>query len=141
MRAGASARSKAGCSSTVAAFAMIDSFKEKKTSHSFSDAERNTFFSFGQALFCMPAMLRLKDWKMLKKKSAKGPGRLSAEEAAAVPDRLMDAAFLLFSRKGYADTSMEEIARTANASTKTIYSRYANKSELLKAVVERIITR
>ncbi|HXS07607.1 MAG TPA: TetR/AcrR family transcriptional regulator [Rhizomicrobium sp.] len=78
---------------------------------------------------------------MLKKKSAKGPGRLSAEEAAAVPDRLMDAAFLLFSRKGYADTSMEEIARTANASTKTIYSRYANKSELLKAVVERIITR
>ena len=77
---------------------------------------------------------------MLKKKSSKGPGRLSAEAAAAVPDRLMDAAFLLFSHKGYADTSMEEIARAANASTKTIYSRYANKSELLKAVVERIIT-
>src|SRR5262245_47913557 len=78
---------------------------------------------------------------MLKKKSSKGPGRLSAEDAAAVPDRLMDAAFSLFSRKGYADTSMEEIARTANASTKTIYSRYANKSVLLKAVVERIIAR
>jgi len=79
-----------------------------------------------------------------KKKSRvgpSGPGRLSAEAAAAVPDRLMDAAFSLFSRNGYADTSMEEIARTANASTKTIYSRYANKGELLKAVVERLIAR
>src|SRR5215472_3202547 len=79
-----------------------------------------------------------------KKKSRvgpSGPGRLSAEAAAAVPDRLMDAAFGLFSRKGYADTSMEEIAKAANASTKTIYSRYANKAELLKAVVERLISR
>lgn len=82
---------------------------------------------------------------MLKKKAPKaprgGPGRLSAEAAAALPDRLMDAAFTLFSSKGYADTSMEEIARTAGASTKTIYSRYANKSELLKAVVVRLIAR
>jgi AcrR family transcriptional regulator len=53
----------------------------------------------------------------------------------------MDAAFQLFSRQGYADTSMEEIAKTAQASTKTIYSRYANKAELLKAVVERVIAR
>ena len=79
--------------------------------------------------------------KPKKKPASNGPGRLSAEAAAAVPDRLMDAAFGLFSRQGYADTSMEEIARTANASTKTIYSRYANKAELLKAVVQRIITR
>ena len=78
---------------------------------------------------------------MPKKKGTSGPGRLSAEAAAAVPDRLMDAAFGLFSRQGYADTSMEEIAKAANASTKTIYSRYANKGELLKAVVERLITR
>src|SRR6185437_4911222 len=79
--------------------------------------------------------------KKSRKSATSGPGRLSAEAAAAVPDRLMDAAFQLFSRKGYADTSMEEIARTAQASTKTIYSRYANKGELLKAVVERIIAR
>lgn len=79
--------------------------------------------------------------KKTRKAVSSGPGRLSAEAAAAVPDRLMDAAFQLFSRKGYADTSMEEIARTAQASTKTIYSRYANKTELLKAVVERIISR
>jgi hypothetical protein len=40
---------------------MTDPFKEKEIYHSFDEAERNTFFSFGQALFCMPAMLRLRD--------------------------------------------------------------------------------
>ena len=79
--------------------------------------------------------------KKTRKAAPSGPGRLSADAVAALPDRLMDAAFALFSRKGYADTSMEEIAKTANASTKTIYSRYANKAELLKAVVERLIAR
>ena len=79
--------------------------------------------------------------KKTRKAMSSGPGRLSAEATAALPDRLMDAAFALFSRKGYADTSMEEIAKSANASTKTIYARYANKGELLKAVVERLIAR
>lgn len=69
------------------------------------------------------------------------PGRLSAEDAARLPDRLMDAAFGLFSANGYAATTMEEIARAAGASTKTLYSRYANKGELLVAVVNRIIER
>ena len=79
--------------------------------------------------------------KKARKAVSSGPGRLSAEATAALPDRLMDAAFNLFSRKGYADTSMEEIAKSANASTKTIYARYANKGDLLKAVVERLIAR
>lgn len=79
--------------------------------------------------------------KTAKKPARTGPGRLSAEASAALPDRLMDAAFLLFSARGYADTSMEEIARAAGASTKTLYSRYDNKAELLKAVVERLIAR
>jgi TetR/AcrR family transcriptional repressor of mexJK operon len=123
---------------------MTDPSKEKKTSHSFNGGERNTFFSFGQSVILHASHASLKGLKMKKKPEKpvpSGPGRLSAEAAAAVPDRLMDAAFGLFSRQGYADTSMEEIARAANASTKTIYSRYANKSELLKAVVERIIAR
>ena len=79
--------------------------------------------------------------KKARKAVSSGPGRLSAEATAALPNRLMDAAFNLFSRKGYADTSMEEIAKSANASTKTIYARYANKGDLLKAVVERLIAR
>lgn len=81
---------------------------------------------------------------MAKKKSAKprgGPGRLSAEEAAKLPDRLLDAAFKLFSERGYGDTSMEQIARLAGASTKTLYARYPDKATVLQAVVDRIIER
>ncbi len=70
-----------------------------------------------------------------------GPGRLSAEELAGLPDRLMDAALALFNAQGYSDTTMEQIAKKAGASTKTLYSRYANKAELVKAVVSRLVER
>lgn len=66
-----------------------------------------------------------------------GPGRLSAEDAAELPDRLLDAAFVLFTEQGFAGASMDNIAKRAGASTKTLYSRYANKAELLEAVVRR----
>jgi AcrR family transcriptional regulator len=69
------------------------------------------------------------------------PGRLSAEQAAELPDRLLDAALSLFTERGYGDTTMEQIAKRAGASTKTIYSRYANKAEILRAVVTRIVER
>ncbi|HVZ99614.1 MAG TPA: TetR/AcrR family transcriptional regulator [Caulobacterales bacterium] len=79
---------------------------------------------------------------MAKKLERKiGPGRLSAEETAQLPTRLLDAAFKLFMQKGYAATSMEQIAREAGASTKTIYSRFANKGEILRAVVHRMVER
>ncbi|HVY86979.1 MAG TPA: TetR/AcrR family transcriptional regulator [Caulobacterales bacterium] len=70
-----------------------------------------------------------------------GPGRLSAEETAQLPDRLLDAAFKLFMQKGYASTSMEQIAKEAGASTKTIYSRFPSKAEILRTVVRRMVER
>jgi len=83
---------------------------------------------------------------MQKKKPAKaptkpkgGPGRLTAEEAARLPDRLLDAALELFNAQGYAGTSMEQIARRAGASTKTLYARFADKPAVVQAVVNRII--
>jgi AcrR family transcriptional regulator len=81
---------------------------------------------------------------MPKKKAAKprgGPGRLSAEDAARLPDRLLDAALELFNERTFADTTMEQIARRAGASTKTLYARYADKADLVQAVVNRIIER
>jgi AcrR family transcriptional regulator len=77
-----------------------------------------------------------------KKKSAKtrgGPGRLSAEDAARLPDRLLDAALELFNERTFAETTMEQIARRAGASTKTLYARYADKAAVVEAVVDRII--
>src|SRR5438046_2987153 len=81
---------------------------------------------------------------MAKKKLAKprgGPGRLSAEDAAKLPDRLLDAALELFSEHTFADTSMEQIARQGGAYTKTLYARYADKAQVLQAVINRIIDR
>jgi len=66
-------------------------------------------------------------------------GRLPASEAAQIPDRLLDAAMLLFTETGYAGTTMEAIARQAGASSKTVYSRYANKEQVLAALVKRLL--
>lgn len=76
-----------------------------------------------------------------KKRPSLGPGRLSAEDAAELPDRLLDAAFLLFTEQGFAGATMDGIAKRAGASTKTLYSRFANKSEILEAVVRRNVQR
>ena len=81
---------------------------------------------------------------MIRKKSAKprgGPGRLSAEDAAKLPDRLLDAALEVFNEKNFADATMEQIARRAGASTKTLYARYADKAAVVEAVVHRIVER
>jgi AcrR family transcriptional regulator len=68
---------------------------------------------------------------MRKKASAArgGPGRLSAQDAAKLSDR------------GFADSTMEQVARQAGASTKTLYARYGDKAELLQAVINRIMER
>jgi AcrR family transcriptional regulator len=81
---------------------------------------------------------------MAKRKATKargGPGRLSAEDAAKLPDRLLDAALALFNERTFADTTMEQIARRAGASTKTLYARYADKAEMVEAVVNRLVER
>lgn len=67
----------------------------------------------------------------------RGAGRPSAEEAAQLEDRLLDAAQDLFLTKGFKDTTVGEIARAAGSSTQTIYSRYPSKAEVLRAVVIR----
>jgi AcrR family transcriptional regulator len=80
--------------------------------------------------------------KNTKKAPDKGPGRpgrLSAEQTAELPDRLLDAAHRVFDREGFSAATMEEVAREAGASTKTLYSRYANKGELARALAIRMV--
>jgi TetR/AcrR family transcriptional regulator, mexJK operon transcriptional repressor len=76
-----------------------------------------------------------------KKRARLGPGRLSAENTEALPDRLMDAAFALFTKAGFEGATMDAIAKKAGASTKTLYSRFSSKSEILEAVVRRNVQR
>ncbi len=66
-------------------------------------------------------------------------GRPSSQEAEQIDARLLDVAATLFMANGYAETTIEKIARAARASTKTIYSRYDNKAEVLAAVIKRLI--
>lgn len=76
-----------------------------------------------------------------KRRPRIGPGRLSAEAAAELPDRLLDAAFIQFTEHGFAGATMDQIAKRAGASTKTLYSRFDNKSEILEAVILRNVQR
>ena len=79
--------------------------------------------------------------KTTKTRKRRHTGRLPAAEAAQIPERLLDAATVLFTKAGYARTSMEAIAKQAGASSKTIYSRFASKEEMLQAVVKRLFDR
>jgi AcrR family transcriptional regulator len=53
--------------------------------------------------------------------------------------RILDAASRLFLERGYADTAMPEIARTAGVSVQTVYKAFANKATLLKTVFDRSV--
>ena len=79
--------------------------------------------------------------KSAKRVARPGPGRLSAEGAAGLMDRLLDAAHALFNKQGFSETTIDQIAKEAGASTKTIYTRFANKGEIMQAVVHRLVER
>jgi TetR/AcrR family transcriptional regulator, mexJK operon transcriptional repressor len=67
-------------------------------------------------------------------------GRPTKEEAEKIEGKILDAAAALFFSEGYGATSVEEIARRARISKRTFYARYANKPDIFRAVVRRIIS-
>jgi TetR/AcrR family transcriptional regulator, mexJK operon transcriptional repressor len=56
-------------------------------------------------------------------------------------DFLLDIAAELFLQKGFEATSVGEIARRAHASKETFYSKFTNKNELFRAVINRLTDR
>ncbi|MGE3649016.1 MAG: TetR/AcrR family transcriptional regulator [Reyranellaceae bacterium] len=74
-----------------------------------------------------------------RRRRPRGPGRLSAEDSARLPERLLDAAQAVFIEQGYTRATIDAIARAAGASRKTIYARYAGKDEILAAVFQRLL--
>lgn len=73
-----------------------------------------------------------------KKRRAR-PGRPTMAEAAQLETRLVDAAQAMFTKEGYARTTMDAVARTAGVTRKTLYARYANKEALLDAMIQRLL--
>ncbi|MCO5101238.1 MAG: TetR/AcrR family transcriptional regulator [Burkholderiaceae bacterium] len=66
---------------------------------------------------------------------AGGGPRRWARRKDARPGELLEAALALFVDRGFAATRLEDVARRAGVSKGTLYLYYANKEELLKAVV------
>lgn len=51
---------------------------------------------------------------------------------------ILSAALQLFESKGYLDTSMEEIAETADVARGTLYNHFENKAEVLLALTDSV---
>jgi TetR/AcrR family transcriptional regulator, mexJK operon transcriptional repressor len=66
-------------------------------------------------------------------------GRPSRERAEQLADHILDAATDLFLSHGYGVTSIEEVARRARVSKRTLYHRFEDKEALFAAVVHRIV--
>ncbi|MGD8914402.1 MAG: TetR/AcrR family transcriptional regulator [Candidatus Thiodiazotropha sp.] len=63
------------------------------------------------------------------------PPRAGRPKSEAKAEAIMDAAAKLFLSQGFQGTSMDAVAKQAGVSKQTVYSHYANKEELFKAVI------
>ncbi|WP_336632674.1 MULTISPECIES: TetR/AcrR family transcriptional regulator [unclassified Microbacterium] len=64
--------------------------------------------------------------------------RASAADAARTARRVLDAATELFADRGFADVSLDDIARTAGVTRGAVYHHFGTKSALFSAVAERL---
>ena len=55
----------------------------------------------------------------------------------ASTELILDAAVVEFERHGFRRVALDDVARRAGVSRTTIYRRFANKDELVGAVIER----
>ncbi len=65
-------------------------------------------------------------------------GRPRRDEAEKTATRILDTAAELFAARGYAATSVEQVAAACSAGKDTIYRRFPSKSALFSAVVARM---
>lgn len=52
-------------------------------------------------------------------------------------NRILDAAFQLFSERGFSETSMRDIAKKVDIKAASLYNHFTGKQELLDALIER----
>jgi AcrR family transcriptional regulator len=61
----------------------------------------------------------------------------SSDKSEILTEHLLDIAASFFLEKGYAGSSVSQIARHAHASKESFYSRYPTKEDLFRAVIRR----
>ena len=62
-----------------------------------------------------------------------------SEHVAKTRERILDAAFELFSKRGARATTMNEVARQADVSPTTVANHFPTHQSLIAAVVARVI--
>lgn len=63
----------------------------------------------------------------------------SLDEGPVLQDQILKSASLLFYERGYAETSIRDIANSVGISSSTMYHHFANKQDVLHAVVSRFM--
>jgi TetR/AcrR family transcriptional repressor of mexJK operon len=66
-------------------------------------------------------------------------GRPRPEDVTAIENKLVDVALDEFLRHGYGGTSMNQIVKVAEVSKTTLYSRFASKEQLFRAIIHQQI--
>ena len=67
--------------------------------------------------------------------------RRTKEDAALTRETVLDAALAVFSRQGYAATTLDHIAQEAGVTRGAIYWHFGGKAELYNALVEERFAR
>jgi TetR/AcrR family transcriptional regulator, mexJK operon transcriptional repressor len=70
-------------------------------------------------------------------KSKKAPPSSSNDKSEALTEHLLDVAASFFLKKGFAGSSVTQIARQARASKESFYTRFPTKEDLFRAVIRR----
>ena len=73
------------------------------------------------------------------RKSRRGPGRPTREEAEKRNEELLDRALELFLERGFEGTTIEAITESIGMSSRTVYLRYGDKLTLYKAALQGAI--
>jgi AcrR family transcriptional regulator len=76
---------------------------------------------------------------MTDRAAARRAGRPRKDEVDALEQSLLEAAQTVFLAKGYASTTLTEIAALARASKRTIYQRHPNKAALFEKAISAFI--
>lgn len=72
---------------------------------------------------------------------SRASGRPTRRAAAALPERILDAAQELFLAQGFEATTLDQIAAGAGATKRTLYVKIGDKGELFAHVVRRMLDR
>jgi AcrR family transcriptional regulator len=76
--------------------------------------------------------------RQVNEPSAKAPASLRAEQVAQTRAALVRAGRQLFGSKGFAATSVGDIARAARVTTGALYHHFPNKAAVFEAVFEQV---